>query len=114
MASQHEALCRDGGVAPHGFAPLVGPDHGVVLDRCTPRGQQWTPTLMLPHRRDGLSALLREGLWTFRKSSMCRHMHRELTRNALLDVTIIILTTTCRQRNYSMAYSRCINGLKKK
>jgi hypothetical protein len=47
-----------------------------------------------------------EVLGPFRKSSMCRHMHRELTRNALLDMTIIILTTTCRQRNYSMVYSR--------
>ena len=50
-ASPHEALCSDGVVAPHGFAPLVGPNLGVVLDRCHPPGQQWTPTVMLPYLR---------------------------------------------------------------
>src|SRR5262249_6300693 len=33
-ASHHEELCSDGSVAPHGFAPLVGPGCGVVLERC--------------------------------------------------------------------------------
>jgi hypothetical protein len=37
-ALHHEELCSDGVVAPHGFAPLVGPDLGVVLDRCRPPG----------------------------------------------------------------------------
>ena len=37
-ASPHEALCSDGVVAPHGFAPLIGSDLGVVLDRCDPPG----------------------------------------------------------------------------
>jgi hypothetical protein len=37
-ASHHEELCSDGVVAPHGFAPLVGPNLGVVLDRCHPPG----------------------------------------------------------------------------
>jgi hypothetical protein len=32
-ASPHKELCSDGGVVPHGFAPLVSPDCGVVLDR---------------------------------------------------------------------------------
>ena len=38
-ASHHEDLGSDGGVAPHGFAPLVGPDVGVVLERCHPLGE---------------------------------------------------------------------------
>jgi len=33
-ASHHEELCSDGIVAPHGFAPLVGPHLGVALERC--------------------------------------------------------------------------------
>ena len=37
-ASQHEALCGDGVVGPHGFAPLIGSELGVVLDRCDPPG----------------------------------------------------------------------------
>ena len=37
-ASPHEALCSDGVVAPHGFAPLIGSDLRVVLDRCDPPG----------------------------------------------------------------------------
>src|SRR5262249_56253207 len=32
-ASHHEELCSDGIVAPHGFAPLVGPHLGVALER---------------------------------------------------------------------------------
>jgi len=37
-ASHHEKLWSDGVVAPHGFAPLVGPHLGVGLDRCHPLG----------------------------------------------------------------------------
>ena len=37
-ALHHEELCSDEVVAPHVFDPLVGPDLGVALDRCTPPG----------------------------------------------------------------------------
>jgi hypothetical protein len=37
-ASHHEGLYSDGGVAPHRFAPLVGPDCGMVLEWCHPLG----------------------------------------------------------------------------
>jgi hypothetical protein len=37
-ASHHEELCSDDVMAPHMFAPLVGPDCRVVLDRCNPPG----------------------------------------------------------------------------
>jgi hypothetical protein len=53
----------------------------------TPRGQPWTPAVTLPHRCDGLSARRMAVLWTFREPSLCRHVHRELLRNALLDFT---------------------------
>ena len=39
--------------------------------------------------------------------SLCRHVHRELLRNALLDFTPSIPATACHQRNYSQTYSRC-------
>ena len=49
----------------------------------THRGQPWTPALMLPHVRYGLSVRLMAVLCTFRRPSMCRHMHRQLMRNEL-------------------------------
>ena len=45
-------------------------------------------------------------LWTFREPSLCRHVHRELLRSVLLDVTPIIAATACHQRNYVERYSR--------
>jgi hypothetical protein len=71
-----------------------------------PRGQPWTPVVTLPHGRDGLSARWMAVLCAFREPSMGRHVHRELLRNALLDVTPIIPLTACHQRNYVETYSR--------
>jgi hypothetical protein len=34
-ASPHQELYSDGIVAPHGFAPLIGPNCGVMLVRCS-------------------------------------------------------------------------------
>jgi hypothetical protein len=56
--------------------------------------------------RDGLSALRMAVLCPFRRSSMCRYVHRELTRNELLDLTPIVPTTACHQKNYVGTYSR--------
>jgi hypothetical protein len=61
----------------------------------TPRGQPWTPAVTLPHRRDGLSARRMAVLWTFREPSLCRQVHREFMRNALLDLTPSIPATAC-------------------
>ena len=74
----------------------------------TPLGQPWTPAVTLPHRCNGLSARRMAELWTFREPSLCRHVHRELLRNALLDFTPIIPTTACHQRNYLETDSRSI------
>ncbi len=49
---------------------------GWCLSGATHRGQPWAPALMLPPMRDGLSALLREVFCTFRRPSICRHVHR--------------------------------------
>ncbi len=40
-----------GGVSPPVRPQRVVPEGGVVLDRCTPWGQLWTPPVTLPHRR---------------------------------------------------------------
>src|SRR5438093_7560971 len=50
-------------------------------------------------------------LWTFREPSLCRHVRRELMRNALRDFTPIIPTTACHQRNYVETYSRFIGEI---
>ena len=73
-----------------------------------PRGQPWTPAVTLPHGCDGLSARRMAVLWTFRELSLCRHVRRELLRNAWLDFTPIIPVTACHQRNYVETYSRYI------
>ena len=46
--------------------------------------------------------------WAFRGPSLCRRVRRELLRNAWLDLTPIIPTTACHQRNYVETYSRFI------
>ena len=43
----------------------------------THRGQQFTPALMLPQVRYGLSMLLLEGFCTLSIPSICRHVHRQ-------------------------------------
>src|SRR5713101_5933255 len=83
----------------YGLAPLLA-HH--------PRGQPWTSAVTLPHGRNGLSARRMAVLYTFRESSLCRQVHREFMRSALLDVTPIIPATACHQRNYVERYSRCI------
>ena len=56
--------------------------------------------------RDGLSALRMAVLGPFRRSSMCRYMHRELTRNASLDLTALVSATACHQKHDVGTYSR--------
>jgi len=70
------------------------------------RGQQWMPLLGLSHMRYRLSALLMAVFYTFRRLSMCRHVHRSLLRHEMLDLTIIVPATACHQWNYVRAYSR--------
>src|SRR5262249_6363408 len=56
--------------------------------------------------RDGLSARRMAVLETLRAPSLCRHVRRELLRNAWLNFTPDIPTTACHQRNYVERYSR--------
>jgi hypothetical protein len=45
-------------------------------------------------------------LSTFRAPSLCRHVHHELLRSVLLDVTPKIPATACHQRHDVERYSR--------
>ena len=71
--SPHEALWRLGvcllPCAPTGLSLMV------VLDRCTPWGQLWTPPVTLPHRRNGLRVPRRAVVCPCRRPSMCRPVH---------------------------------------
>ena len=66
--------------------------------------------MTLPHGCDRLKARRMAVLWTFCKLSLCRHVRRELMRNAWLDFTPIIPATSCHQRNYVETYSRFIRS----
>ena len=72
----------------------------------TPRGSAVDNCRATPQGRDGLSARQMAVLYTFREPSLCRHVHRELLRSVLLNLTRIIPATTCHQRNYVERYSR--------
>jgi hypothetical protein len=72
----------------------------------TPRGKPWTPAVTLLHGCDGLNARRMAVLWTFREPSLCRHVRRELLRNALLDLTIIVPATAYHRRSYAERYSK--------
>ena len=110
-ASHHEELCSDWVVSPPVWTTGLSLIAVWGLIGATPRGQPWTPAVTLPHGRDGLSARRMAVLWTFREPSLCRHVHRELMRNAVLDLTPIIPPTACHQRNYVERYSRSKTGL---
>jgi hypothetical protein len=45
-------------------------------------------------------------LYTFRMPSLFRHVHRELLRSVLPDLTLIISATAYHQRNYVERYSK--------
>ena len=94
--------------------PCAPPGLSRIAGRCiigeTPWAQPWTPVLTLPHVRDGLRVLLMAVWCTFRRLSMCRPVHHQLTRNELLDLTTIVPATACQQRNYVETYSRFMRG----
>src|SRR5262245_62627411 len=79
---------------------------GWCLRGATPRGQPWTSAVSLPPVRHGLGARRMAVLSTFRARALGRHVHRELLRSAVLNLTPIIGTTACYQRNYLERYSR--------
>ena len=90
--------------------PCATPWLSLMAGRCaigeTHRGQQGTPALTLPHRRDGLRVLLMAVWCPCRRPSMCRPVHRPFMRNAWLDLTTIVPATPCHQRNDVETYSR--------
>jgi hypothetical protein len=72
----------------------------------TPRGQPWTSAVTLPHGCNGLNARRRAVLWTCRAPSLGRHVHCELMRSALLDLTPIMSATACHRVSYSWVATR--------
>ena len=70
----------------------------------THRGQQETPALTLSYGRYGLRVRRMAVVWTFRRPSLCHRMHRLCMRNALRDVTTLILATAC-MLSYSTRYT---------
>src|SRR5215468_8119477 len=73
----------------------------------TARGQAWTSAVMLPQGGNGLSVRWMAVWWAFRALALCRPLHRELMRNAWLDLTSKIPVTACHQGIYVERYSRC-------
>ena len=69
------------------------------LSGATPRGATGDSCRDLPPGRNGLNAWRMAVSSTFREPSLGRHVHRELLRSAVLDLTRIIPATTCHQRN---------------
>src|SRR5262249_58293577 len=90
---------RAPGVSRRGVWSLTGPTRG---------GPPWTPAVPLLQGRNGLSAPRMAVLCMFREPSLCRHVRRELPRNAWLDFTPKVPTTACHQSNYVETYSRSI------
>src|SRR5712664_3742952 len=76
------------------------------LTGATSRGQPWTSEETLSHRRDGLSARRMAVFGTFRRPSLCRHVHRDLMLNAMLDLTPIVHATAYYKRSCVETYSR--------
>jgi hypothetical protein len=106
-ASQHEERGSDDGVAPPVGDHRVVPHRWGVFDQCNASGSAMNACSDIPAMgATGLRARRRAVLWTFREPSLCRHVHRALLRNAVLDVTPIILATACHQSNDVETYSR--------
>ena len=74
------------------------------LSGAIPRGQLWTSAVTLPQGRNGLSAWRMAVLSTFRAPSLCRQVHRELMRSALLDLTPIVPINSYHKENYIETY----------
>jgi hypothetical protein len=106
QAAHRVVLGGDGGVSP----PVCATGLSLIARGCligaTPRGQPWTSAVRLPQGRNGLSARRMTVLETCRAPSLCRHVHREFMRSALLDLTPIIPATACHQSNDVERYSR--------
>ena len=86
--------------------PRGVPDREKGSDRCHASGAAVDVSVTLPPGRGGLNVWRMAVLSTFRAPSLCRHVHRELLRSVLLDLTPIIAATACHQRNDVERYSR--------
>jgi hypothetical protein len=82
-------------------------------DRCHASGAGVDVCSDAPAGHNRLNARRMALLNTLHEPSLCRHVHRELLRSVLLDLTPIISATTCHQRNYVERYSRSSTAWRK-
>jgi hypothetical protein len=71
-----------------------------------PRGQPWTPAMMLLHGCEGLRVRRMTVLWMFRRPFLGHPGPRQFLRNELRDLTTIVPTTAYHRRSYAERYSR--------
>ena len=64
---------------------------------------------MLPYGCEGLRVRRMAVLWTFRRLFTGHPVPRELMRNELLDVTILVSATAYHRRSYAERYSKFIS-----
>ena len=88
--------------------PVCTTGLSLIARGCLIGATPWTSAVTFPHGGNGLNARQMAVLSTFREPALCRHVHRELLRSALPDLTPIISATACHQRNYVARYSRFI------
>jgi hypothetical protein len=86
--------------------------HWGVPDRCHASGVAVDVCSDAPAWAQRAERAADGGVVSFREPSLCRQEHRELLRSVLLDLTPIISTTACHQRNdverYSRSNDRCL------
>src|SRR5215813_4621398 len=87
-------------------SPVCATGVSLIARGCLIGATPWTSAVTFPHGRNGLNARQMAVLSTFREAALCRHVHGELLRSALPDLTPIISATACNQRNYVERYSR--------
>jgi hypothetical protein len=94
-ASRPEDLWSAWVVFPHVFDYMVVPDRGVVRARCNPLGAAVDAGLDAAARARRAERAVDGGVGPFRRPPLCRPVHRQLLRNALLDLITFVPATPC-------------------
>ena len=103
-ASHHEELCSDGVVSPPVCDHRVVPNRWAVRDWCNPLGSAVDAGLDAAARARRAERAVDGGVVNFHRLSMCRPVHRQLTRNKLLNLTTVVPVTACHQRYNGTCY----------
>ena len=105
-ASHHEERCSDRVVAPPVCDHMIVPHRWVVLDGCNPSGSAVDAGRDAAARARRAERVVEAVLCPFCRPSMGRPVHREFMRNELRNLTTIVSTTACHQRNDVETYSK--------